>query len=130
MMTISIKYVSRELEDCTRHIPPACLHKLIKTFNRRDIQSISFNSMATPNSLPLCERIPRKNTAQRAVDIIILLLLLSLLIYRFLFFIDHGLTWMLAFLCESWFTFIWVLVISNKWSPVGYKTYPDNLLPR
>ncbi|XP_062152368.1 cellulose synthase-like protein B4 isoform X2 [Alnus glutinosa] len=86
--------------------------------------------MATPNSLPLCERIPRKNTAQRAVDIIILFLLLSLLIYRFLFFNDHGLTWMLAFLCESWFTFIWVLVISNKWSPVGYKTYPDNLLPR
>ncbi|XP_062150899.1 cellulose synthase-like protein H1 [Alnus glutinosa] len=86
--------------------------------------------MATPNSLPLCERIPRKNTAQRAIDIIILFLLLSLLIYRFLFLNDHGLTWLLAFLCESWFTFIWVLVISNKWSPVGYKTYPDNLLLR
>ncbi|XP_059452776.1 cellulose synthase-like protein H1 [Corylus avellana] len=86
--------------------------------------------MATPNSLPLCEKISRRSAAQRAIDVIILFLLLSLLVYRFLFLNDHGLTWLLAFLCESWFTFIWVLVMNIKWNPVGYKTYPDNLLPR
>nr|POE84739.1 cellulose synthase-like protein h1 [Quercus suber] len=42
----------------------------------------------------------------------------------------HGLTWLLAFLCESWFTFTWALVISTKWNPVDYKTYPDRLLQR
>ncbi|XP_059452413.1 cellulose synthase-like protein H1 [Corylus avellana] len=86
--------------------------------------------MATTNFLPLCDKTTRKNTAQRAIDIIILFLLLSLLVYRILLLKDHGLTWLLAFLCESWFTFTWVLVMSIKWNRVEYKTYPDNLLPR
>ncbi|XP_059449352.1 cellulose synthase-like protein H1 [Corylus avellana] len=86
--------------------------------------------MATQNSLPLYERIQRKNTVQRAIDIIILFLLFSLLIYRLHFLNDHGLTWLLAFLCESWFSFVWVLIMNNKWNAVEYKTYPDNLLPR
>nr|XP_023915035.1 cellulose synthase-like protein H1 [Quercus suber] len=84
--------------------------------------------MASPISLPLYEKIPRKNTLQRAFDSLIFLLLLSLLIYRLLFFNNHGLTWLLAFLCESWFTFTWVLIISSKWNPVENKTYPDRLL--
>ncbi|KAE8075652.1 hypothetical protein FH972_014346 [Carpinus fangiana] len=86
--------------------------------------------MATQNSLPLYERIQRKNTLERAIEIIILFLLLSLLIYRLLFLNDHGLTWFLAFLCESWFSFVWVIIMNNKWNPVECKTYPDNLLPR
>ncbi|KAK7823153.1 cellulose synthase-like protein B4 [Quercus suber] len=84
--------------------------------------------MANPISLPLYEKIPRKNTLQRAFDSLIFLLLLSLLIYRLLYLNNHGLTWLLAFLCESWFTFTWVLIISSKWNPVINKTYPDRLL--
>ncbi|KAK7823151.1 cellulose synthase-like protein b3 [Quercus suber] len=86
--------------------------------------------MANPISLPLYEKIQRKNTLQRVFDSLIFLLLLSLLIYRLLFLNNHGLTWLLAFLCESWFTFIWVLIISSKWNPVENKTYPDRLLQR
>ncbi|KAL0001659.1 hypothetical protein SO802_015440 [Lithocarpus litseifolius] len=86
--------------------------------------------MANPISLPLYEKIPRKNTLQRAFDSLIFLLLLSLLIYRLLFLNNHGLTWLLAFLCESWFTFTWVVIISSKWNPVENKTYPDRLLQR
>ncbi|KAE8075655.1 hypothetical protein FH972_014349 [Carpinus fangiana] len=87
--------------------------------------------MANPNSqLPLYERIQRKNTVQRAFDVIIFFLLLSLLVYRLLFLNDHGLTWLLAFLCESSFTFTWFQSINNKWSPVEYKPNPDNLRRR
>ncbi|KAK4577328.1 hypothetical protein RGQ29_027733 [Quercus rubra] len=86
--------------------------------------------MANPIALPLYEKIPRKNTLQRLFDILIFFLLPSLLIYRFLFLKNHGLTWLLAFLCESWFTFTWALVISTKWNPVDYKTHPDRLLQR
>ncbi|KAE8075661.1 hypothetical protein FH972_014355 [Carpinus fangiana] len=86
--------------------------------------------MANLNSLPLYERIQRKNGVKRVVEVIILFLLLSLLIYRLLFLKDHGLTWLLALLCESWFAFNWVLIINNKWNPVEYKTYPDHLLQR
>jgi hypothetical protein len=86
--------------------------------------------MADLNSLPLYERIQRKNGVKRAVEIIILFLLLSLLIYRLLLLKEHGLTWLLALLCESWFTFNWVLIINSKWNPVEYKTYPDNLVQR
>ncbi|XP_059452775.1 cellulose synthase-like protein H1 [Corylus avellana] len=86
--------------------------------------------MATSTTLPLYERIQRKNTVQRIFDVIIFFLLLSLLVYRLLFLNDHGLTWLLAFLCESSFTIAWVLIINTKWNPVEYKTYPDHLLQR
>ncbi|XP_075672234.1 cellulose synthase-like protein H1 isoform X2 [Castanea sativa] len=81
-------------------------------------------------SLPLFEKIPRKNTIQRGFDIIIFFLLLLLLVYRLYFLNHYGFTWILAFLCESWFTFTWVLVISTKWTLVDYNTYPDRLLQR
>ncbi|KAG6717656.1 hypothetical protein I3842_04G111900 [Carya illinoinensis] len=85
--------------------------------------------MASTNiSLPLYEKIPRKNALQRTSDIIIFFLLLSLLTYRLLHLKNHGTTWLLAFLCESWFTFTWVLVLNMKWNPVIFKTHPDHLL--
>ncbi|XP_028122993.1 cellulose synthase-like protein H1 isoform X1 [Camellia sinensis] len=84
--------------------------------------------MTNPISLPLYERVARKNNIARAVELIILFLLLSLLVYRLLSFKDHGLSWLLAFLCESCFTFIWLLTVSTKWNQVDYKTYPQNLL--
>ncbi|KAF7114629.1 hypothetical protein RHSIM_RhsimUnG0081900 [Rhododendron simsii] len=79
-------------------------------------------------SLPLYERITRKNTIARAIELSILSLLLSLLAYRILSFQDHGFSWLLASLCESWFAFIWVLTVSTKWNQVEYKTYPQRVL--
>ncbi|KAL6010692.1 hypothetical protein ACLOJK_001130 [Asimina triloba] len=62
--------------------------------------------MASPNSLLLHERIPRRNTLQRLSDLIVLLLLVLFLLYRLLHFSDRGLVWRLALLCELWFTFM------------------------
>nr|DAD23429.1 TPA_asm: hypothetical protein HUJ06_024892 [Nelumbo nucifera] len=86
--------------------------------------------MANLISLPLQERIPRNNILQRATDIIIFFLFLSLLSYRFLTLSNHGVAWLLAFLCESWFTLCWVLTINSNWNPVEYRTYPERLLQR
>ncbi|CAK9148836.1 unnamed protein product [Ilex paraguariensis] len=84
--------------------------------------------MANPSSLPLQEQKPRKNTIPRVVELIILFLLLSLLVYRLFHLGDHGWPWVLAFCCESWFTLIWILSLNNKWNPVYNKTYPERLL--
>ncbi|VVA17580.1 PREDICTED: cellulose synthase [Prunus dulcis] len=85
--------------------------------------------MASSQSLPLCEKTPLKiNTLQRAQEIAILFLFICLLVYRLLSLTDHGFVWLLAFLCESWFTFNWVLTLIIQWTPVEYKTYPQNLL--
>ena len=84
--------------------------------------------MAKPISSPLHEKFPQKNTLHRALDLTIFFLLLSLLAYRLLSLKNNGFTWLLAFLCESWFTFIWILNVSTKWNPVSYKTYPERLL--
>ncbi|OMP08327.1 Cellulose synthase [Corchorus olitorius] len=35
--------------------------------------------------------------------------------------------WLLAFLCESWFTIYWGIIVNCKWNPMDYKTYPENL---
>ncbi|KAJ9686470.1 hypothetical protein PVL29_015394 [Vitis rotundifolia] len=84
--------------------------------------------MAKSIPSPLYEKIPQKNTLHRALDLTIFFLLLSLLAYRLLSHKNNGLTWLVAFLCESWFTFLWVLNLSSKWNPVSYKTYPERLL--
>ncbi|OMO88928.1 Cellulose synthase [Corchorus olitorius] len=86
--------------------------------------------MAKQVSLPLYEKVARKNTTQRALDITLLFLLLSLLLYRFLSLSSHGFVWLLAFLCESYFTFNWFLIVNCKWNPVDFITYPQNLEKR
>ncbi|XP_073099475.1 cellulose synthase-like protein H1 [Elaeis guineensis] len=86
--------------------------------------------MATLHKLPLQERLPVKNTFQRASSLLILTLLFSLLLYRLTSLHSHGPIWFIAFLCESWFTFVWVLYMNGKWNPVKYKTYPERLLKR
>ena len=35
--------------------------------------------------------------------------------------------WVVAFLCESFFTFIWLLITCIKWTPAEHKPYPDRL---
>ncbi|KAL7218915.1 hypothetical protein ACSBR2_012059 [Camellia fascicularis] len=83
-----------------------------------------------PLSAPLYDRISRRNNIPRAIELIILFLLFFLLLNRLLSLKDHGFTWVLALLCESWFTFTWGLVISTKWNQVDYITYPKRLLQR
>ncbi|XP_057506116.1 cellulose synthase-like protein H2 isoform X3 [Actinidia eriantha] len=78
--------------------------------------------------LALYERVTRKNTIPRAVELTILFLLLSLVAYRLISLQDHGFTWFLASVCESWFAFTWVLSVSTKWTQADYKTYPEHLL--
>ncbi|KAJ4831923.1 hypothetical protein Tsubulata_043807 [Turnera subulata] len=78
----------------------------------------------------LYERVARKNTIHRVLDITILFLLLSVLAYRLASLNKHGVAWILAFFCESCFTFVWVITISTKWTQVEYKTYPERLSQR
>ncbi|KAF5184912.1 Cellulose synthase-like protein b3 [Thalictrum thalictroides] len=87
--------------------------------------------MANPiTDLPLYERIPRKNKLKRATELVILFLLVSLLIYRLRLIHAHGFVWLLAFFCESWFTFIWILVMNAKWHLFDNITHPDRLKTR
>lgn len=84
--------------------------------------------MANSSQLPLHEKSLRNNNFQRVTQFLILLLLLSLLIYRLQRLQEHGFIWLLAFFCESWFTFNWFLVMNMKWNLCNYKTYPNRLL--
>lgn len=86
---------------------------------------------ADKESLPIFyERKAVKNTIPRIVEVTILFLLFSLLAYRLLSLENHGFIWVIAFVCELWFTFTWFLIVNCKWSPVNYNTYPENLLQR
>ncbi|KAJ0976878.1 hypothetical protein J5N97_012352 [Dioscorea zingiberensis] len=86
--------------------------------------------MAATASLQLQERVHLKNTLQRASDLITLFFLISLLCYRASSLQSYGFVWLVSFLCEFWFTFIWFIITSIKWSPVTHKTYPQNLLKK
>lgn len=81
-------------------------------------------------SLPLYERVSRENKKFRAIELFILSLFVALLVYRVLSFKEHGLAWVLAFLCEVWFTFNWAILVSTKWNQVHYSTHPQRLLER
>ncbi|CAH2059788.1 unnamed protein product [Thlaspi arvense] len=76
---------------------------------------------------PLCERISYKRYFLRAVDLTILGLLFSLLLHRILHMSQNDTVWVVAFLCESCFSFTWLLITCVKWSPAEYKPYPDRL---
>ncbi|XP_016474240.2 cellulose synthase-like protein H1 [Nicotiana tabacum] len=82
--------------------------------------------------LPLYEIKYRKNVISRGIELFILFLLFSLLAYRLLSLKNHGfsLPFFLALICESWFTFLWILTINAKWNQVEPKTYPLRLLER
>ncbi|XP_017423272.1 cellulose synthase-like protein H1 isoform X2 [Vigna angularis] len=82
------------------------------------------------HDLPLYEKVWLKRTFQRVIDTLILFLLLLLLNNRV--FSSHNFTfpWLLAFICESWFTFTWIVILNTKWSPAVTITHPDRLLQR
>nr|GLL23019.1 cellulose synthase-like protein H1 [Ipomoea trifida] len=80
---------------------------------------------------PLYEIKYRNNRISRAIEIIILFLLLSLITYRLFSLGSHdGIPWLLALICEAWFTFVWVLTVNAKWNQIQTKTYPQRLLQR
>ncbi|XP_019193755.1 PREDICTED: cellulose synthase-like protein H1 [Ipomoea nil] len=77
---------------------------------------------------PLYEIKIRNNRISRAIEIIILFLLLSLITYRlFSLSTHHRIPWLLALICEAWFTFVWIIVVSSKWNQIQTKTYPQRL---
>ncbi|KAG6750078.1 hypothetical protein POTOM_047156 [Populus tomentosa] len=82
------------------------------------------NAISPPD---LFQKVVLKYPIHRAFDITIFFLLASLLVYRLLYLSNHGFAWVLALLCESCFTFIWVVTVNCKWNPVEYKTYPERL---
>ncbi|XP_050883467.1 cellulose synthase-like protein B4 isoform X2 [Lathyrus oleraceus] len=86
--------------------------------------------MANQENLPLYDKIWIKRKFQRSIDILILLLLFSLLCFRLFSIINNTFTipWFLAFSCESWFTFTWIVILNAKWSPAVTKTHPNRLL--
>ncbi|KAJ9560961.1 hypothetical protein OSB04_006121 [Centaurea solstitialis] len=84
------------------------------------------------DSPPLREKIVINNTIPRVIELVILSLLVSLLVYRVVTLKDqdHHFPWLLALLCESWFTFNRILVMNAKWFQCRTKTYPERLLDR
>ncbi|XP_057729313.1 cellulose synthase-like protein B4 [Arachis stenosperma] len=79
--------------------------------------------------LPLYEKIYVKRRFQRVMDTLMLLLLLLLLTYRFFSLLDSfTVPWFLAFSCESWFTFTWIVILNCKWSPAYTITHLHRLL--
>ncbi|CAN0914442.1 Cellulose synthase-like protein B3 [Linum grandiflorum] len=87
------------------------------------------NEASLPSG-PLYEKIPLKYYTHRVLDIVVTLLLASLLVYRLLHLKSHGFPWLVALLCESWFTFLWLLTISIKWTPAFFRSYPERLPSR
>ncbi|XP_057727128.1 cellulose synthase-like protein H1 isoform X2 [Arachis stenosperma] len=82
---------------------------------------------------PLYEKIWVKYTLSRVMDSIILFLLVLLLCYRVFSYDEmnhHSYPWFLAFMCESWFTFTWLTIISTKWNPSYTISYPHRLFSR
>ncbi|XP_031104909.1 cellulose synthase-like protein H1 isoform X2 [Ipomoea triloba] len=77
---------------------------------------------------PLYEIKFRNNKISRAIEIIILFLLLSLITYRLFSLHTHDrIPWLLALICEAWFTFVWILILNAKWNQIQTKTYPQRL---
>ncbi|KAL2331854.1 hypothetical protein Fmac_019435 [Flemingia macrophylla] len=81
-------------------------------------------------SKPLYDKIWVKHGFSRVMDSFTLLLLLLLLGYRILSLNNTTFPQVLAFVCESWFTLLWIIIISTKWSPAYTITYVDRLLHR
>ncbi|KAJ0441465.1 putative cellulose synthase (UDP-forming) [Helianthus annuus] len=82
--------------------------------------------------LPLQETIVHNNKTARTIELVVLSLLIFVLVYRVVYFNDQDqyLPWLLAFLCESWFTFNWTLSVCIKWNQSTTITYPDRLFKR
>lgn len=89
------------------------------------------NQMMAMNSLALYEKIVEKPKRCRVYACLHLLLMLSFLGYRVLNPLDESYNiWIVAFACEIWFAFQWILEWNMRWLFVDYKTYPERLVQR
>lgn len=89
------------------------------------------NDDDSPPPPSLYEVISLRSYPKRFVEVFILLLLIFLLGYRIISYDrNSGLLYLLSFTCEAWFTLVWFIVVSTKWTPVHYSTYPQRLLQR
>lgn len=86
--------------------------------------------MAGADASPLQERIPLRCAVRRASHVAISLLFILWLLHRLSSLRHHRLPYLLAFLCESWFAFVWLLNVNIKWSPILRRTHPDRILKR
>ncbi|KAL5082000.1 hypothetical protein RYX36_010421 [Vicia faba] len=64
------------------------------------------------------------------MDSFTLFFLLLLLGYRIFYDKNYSIPCVLALLCESWFTFTWILTMNTKWSPTRTITHLDRLMLR
>ncbi|KAI9107631.1 hypothetical protein K1719_021294 [Acacia pycnantha] len=79
----------------------------------------------------LYEKIRLKSTFQRLIDSFIFILLLLLLSHRLITFSTHfTLPCFLGFLCESWFTVNWFIILSTKWARARVNTFLHSLSQR
>ncbi|TVU14500.1 hypothetical protein EJB05_37974 [Eragrostis curvula] len=92
--------------------------------------------MARANKLRLQERVPLRRTAWKFADLAILAVLLALLARRVASLLGNSggappsRTWLVALVCEAWFTLVWLLNVNGKWSPVRFDTHPERLSER
>ncbi|MED6112365.1 hypothetical protein PIB30_061005 [Stylosanthes scabra] len=65
------------------------------------------------------------------MDVLILILQLLLLGYRVISsFNNYTFHWLVALICETWFTLSWIFAITTQWNPAVIQTYPERLLQR
>ncbi|XP_020238378.1 cellulose synthase-like protein H1 [Cajanus cajan] len=86
--------------------------------------------MGNDKHLPLYDKIWVKHRFSRVMDSFTLLLLFLLLAYRIFSLNNCTVPQLLAFMCESWFTFLWIVIITTKWNPAYTITYVQRLLLR
>ncbi|GJN27625.1 hypothetical protein PR202_gb15665 [Eleusine coracana subsp. coracana] len=86
--------------------------------------------------LQLQERVPLRRTAWKFADLAVLSLLLALVASRAASLLrsDDGEApprcWLVALVCEVWFTLVWLLNMNGKWNPVRFDTFPERLSER
>uniref|UniRef100_A0A0E0DEA4 Cellulose synthase-like protein H1 n=1 Tax=Oryza meridionalis TaxID=40149 RepID=A0A0E0DEA4_9ORYZ len=84
----------------------------------------------------LQERVPIRRTAWMLADFVVLFLLALLFRRATAAAAEHdgvgggGAAWRVAFACEAWFAFVWLLNMNAKWSPARFDTYAENLAGR
>uniref|UniRef100_A0A0D6QW26 Glycosyltransferase 2-like domain-containing protein n=1 Tax=Araucaria cunninghamii TaxID=56994 RepID=A0A0D6QW26_ARACU len=81
--------------------------------------------------LPLYEKVIHRSHLYKTYVCLRLILFLCFLGYRVLNPMDelYGF-WILAFACELWFAFDWILYQNMRWTLIDYKTYPERIASR
>ncbi|GJN02946.1 hypothetical protein PR202_ga20342 [Eleusine coracana subsp. coracana] len=93
-------------------------------------------SASAETKLRLQERVPLRRTAWKFADLAVLSLLLALAASRAASLLGNvdgeapPRCWLVALVCEVWFTLMWLLNMNGKWNPVRFDTFPERLSER